>query len=258
MRSLDIPRDSLFRKEAELIQQTGMATFLQGRGPHSLSVAAFGFWFARRTLRWIEVTAITALFVAPMVAPAAPAMAQSAALQAGAPVNVVELVNFACLHCRAESQYVPQIAAAVRAQGGVFRIAPIGPQNRTLPAPTVLVYYAAASAEHNDPTKTHAIAQAFYDGYKAQADLTNDHAVLSWLQTQIPAIPYRDIRRQLATAHPERRFDKAAWLAIKTSASVLPAFIYISAATGSIVWIDQWQGKASDLTKRVLDHLGAN
>ncbi len=227
-------------------------------------ITIFGFWLAQRTLRQLtrnhqlKTAAIAAIFATLVIASPAPAMAQAAPPQISTSVNVVELVNFACPHCQAEAQYTPQIAAATRAQGGLFRIAPIGPQKGGLPAPAVFIYYATASVEHNDSEKTQAIAQALYDGYKAQADLANNHGVLSWLQTQIPRIPYRAIQQQLATNHPEKRFDKAAWLAIKTSASVLPTFIYLSVATGAVIGIDQWQGEAPDLTKRVLDHLEAN
>jgi thiol-disulfide isomerase/thioredoxin len=202
----------------------------------------------------LRVLLTSALLCAAGASLATPTMAEAVA----PPVNVVELVNFACPHCRAEAQYTPQISAATRAQGGVFRIAPIGPQKGRLPVPAVFIYYAAASTEHNDSEKTQAIAQALYDGYKAQADLANDHGVLSWLQTQIPTIPYAAIQQQLSTDHPEKRFDKAAWLAIKTSASALPTFVYLSVTTGTVIGIDQWQGKASDLTRRVLDHVGAN
>lgn len=174
----------------------------------------------------------------------------------GAATDVVELVDFSCPHCRAEAQYIPQIARRVAEEGGIFRIAPIGPQQDGVPAPAVSVYYALLTASRNSARAGIAAAGALYRGYQAQADLAGPQGVLSWLETQMGTIPQARILRLLDTQRPQRRFWKAVGLAKAVSASLLPVFIYLSVGTGAVLGADQWRGDAGSLAKRVFHRLG--
>lgn len=182
--------------------------------------------------------------------------AQAAASTRGAAIDVVELVDFSCPHCRAEAQYIPQIARRVAEEGGIFRIAPIGPQQDGVPAPAVSVYYALLTASRNSTRTGIAAAEALYRGYQAQADLAGAQGVLSWLETQMGTIPQARILSLLDTQRPQRRFWKAAGLARRASVSLLPAFVYLSATTGKVLGADQWRGDAGLLARRALHRLG--
>lgn len=195
------------------------------------------------------------LLVAALVAPAVQAgdnphlAGVDNPLRVGAPV-VVEIVNFACPHCRLESTYVPRVARAATAAGGRLEVAPLQPAPGNAPAASVLAYYAEITAY---PQYGVQAADAFYAGYAQGAALSSAHSALAWLGLQgLPtAKAYGLVGRPQLTA----RWTKALRLAGMVHLATYPTFVVINQDTGAIQRVFRWRGRTGQLTGRVVRYL---
>lgn len=163
---------------------------------------------------------------------------------------VVELVDFTCAHCRAESTYVPRILRAVRATHGRFEVAPIQPAPGAEPAQSVLAYYAELTAYPRDGVQA---AAALYAGYAQGAALAGAKSTLSWLS--LHGLPTRKAYAELDTNTPLRRWTRAVRLAGLTRMVSFPTFALIDQRTGSIEHVFTWHGHASRLTRAVVTYI---
>ena len=163
---------------------------------------------------------------------------------------VVELVDFTCAHCRAESTYVPHILRAVRAVHGRFEVAPIQPAPGAEPAQSVLAYYAELTAYPGDGAQA---AVALYAGYAQGAALAGARSTLSWLS--LHGLPTRNAYVELATDTPLRRWTRAVRLAGLTHMVSFPTFAVINQSTGTIEHVFTWHGHAGRLTRAVVTYI---
>lgn len=160
---------------------------------------------------------------------------------------LVELVNFECPHCRAESAYVPGIASAARQAGNTFEVAPLEPAPAGSPAASVLAFYAETAAY---PEQDVAAAAAIYNGYVQGAAMGSKRSVLSWLHLQ--GVRVAAAYRLLSTQIPMSRWTKALRLAGYVHASTYPTFVAIDASTGDIRRVFRWNGHAGQLARTVI------
>ena len=163
---------------------------------------------------------------------------------------VVELVDFTCAHCRAESTYIPRVARAVRAAHGRFEVAPIQPAPGAEPAQSVLAYYAELTAYPRDGIRA---AAALYAGYAQGAALAGAMSTLSWLNLQ--GLPTRKTYAELATDTPLRRWTRAVRLAGLTHMVSFPTFVVIDQRTGTTERVFTWHGHAGRLARAVTTYL---
>lgn len=102
-------------------------------------------------------------------------------------LDVVEIVNFQCPHCRHFEAYVPNFSGMVRAQGGIYRMAPIEPSVNGEPDVSVRFWYALDDLS-GDKVADKA-AKYLYLGYQKGATLNSVAGIYSWLQDYMTGLP---------------------------------------------------------------------
>lgn len=108
-------------------------------------------------------------------------------LAVAAPVDVVELVNFQCPHCRHFDRYVSGLSKDVAATGGVYRMAPVLPALTNDPAVSVRFWYALEDISGERVADK--AAKYLYLGYQKGATLNSVSGVESWLSDYMTGLP---------------------------------------------------------------------
>ena len=217
---------------------------IAGRTPHTEGNVAHGLWavgVGPRAYRFL----LGLLLAGGFVISAQPAFA---AVKSGP--AVVELVDFTCAHCRAESTYIPRILRAVRAAHGRFEVAPVQPAPGAEPTESLLAYYAELTAYPRDGVRA---AAALYAGYAQGAALESGHGTLSWLG--LHGLPTAKAYPELAGRTPLRRWTRAVRLAYRAHVVSFPAFVVIDPRTGAIQRVWRWHGHAGRLARTVVTTL---
>lgn len=165
------------------------------------------------------------------------------------PPVVAEFVDLSCPHCRAFAPAADQLAEEIRQQGGVFRVAPIGPlakgsDNR--PASSVLaVYYARGKG---GDAAGQSVADALYEGYESQAMLTGRAGTVAWLSLMGVELPDDG---KFDVWESRRDFRRAARIAENNGVKALPALLVYNPITARVDAVVSWKGSASNLLARV-------
>ncbi|MDI3258442.1 MAG: hypothetical protein QJR02_01965 [Sinobacteraceae bacterium] len=167
----------------------------------------------------------------------------------GAPrAAVVEIVDLTCSRCAGFASSVARIADVIRRDGGVFRVAPVGPVSGTMPKTPLLAVH-ALNHDAGDRAGQDAAA-ALYEGFQSGAMLDSREGLLSWLRlrgvTAADALPM-DLMPDNAD-----RFARAVALARSAGISELPALVFVRRDDGSLAGAFEWQGSAAKLEEAVL------
>lgn len=175
-------------------------------------------------------------------------------------VNVVELVDLRCPYCYAVSQQVGGFADDVTIAGGIFEVAPIGPEADGAAATTVRVTYAALATLGQRVSQQ--IVQALMEGYQQKALLDSVAAIRSWLSLTLTDTPihWSPITARMSGNTPDIRFYKAALLANRAHVDHVPAFVFLSGATGQVLGVvdrhplsdDQNASSVDDVARRLM------
>ena len=165
---------------------------------------------------------------------------------------VIEIMDLSCERCASFAPFADQVASEVRADGGVFRVAPAGPLVGVEPSQTVSAVY-AVEVNQGDADAQH-ITDALIRGYEGGAELGTLGGILSWLQMQAP-----DFRRTELFNHDDAlgkdHLYRAMRLAKKAGVSELPAIIVLSKSNGEILGVATWKGDAPSTLNSVEDLL---
>lgn len=174
----------------------------------------------------------------------------SLSVHAAIPV-LVEMVDLSCSHCAAFAPTASRIAAQVRSEGGIFRVAPVGPIIGT-DAPTLPVLAVYWSEIHQSDAEAQAIANSFYAGYQNNAALSGPAGITSWLDTRGITWPHTaNLHSRSLTAH----FFRAVQMAGNAGVTDLPAVVFVNPKSGAVTHVESWSGSAPDLGNRIAAYL---
>lgn len=181
-------------------------------------------------------------------------LAATASLRAlaGEPqVSVVELADLSCERCASFASSAQRIADVVRKEGGVFRVAPVGPTDQSPPTPKLAVLVVHELNHRKSDETGQEAAGALYSGYAAGAELDTREGVASWLRMH-GVDGADDLPANLMPANLPR-FGKALMLARESGAKNLPALVFVSRSDGRVVGEVEWTESGAKLETDALD-----
>ncbi len=159
---------------------------------------------------------------------ASPLAWASPAPPAPVPLDVVELVNFTCPHCRHMDAYVPGLRKRVLATGGLYRMAPVGPVLDKEPAISVRFWYALDDIA-GDAVADKA-ARYLYTGYTKGAALDSVAGIDAWLSNYMPGLPpISRLRKVTYSPLTKYQWEKALALFHYLKSRKVPAFLVLDA-----------------------------
>lgn len=152
--------------------------------------------------------------------------ALAASAQRTGPVDVVEVLNFACPHCRAAEAVDGSIKSAVEAQGGKFIWAPI-PVLKSDSGEAEIEYYAARDLS---PDFAQAFKASMYKGAQdMQIVLQTPMDIYTWTQQDMPN--YTSLLSQMFQVSKDPKYrdsvGKALLLAQQSGVTLLPGYIFV-------------------------------
>ncbi len=157
------------------------------------------------------------------------------ALSLASGLDVVEIVNFKCPHCRHFDAYVPNFSSMVRAQGGIYRMAPVEPALKGDPAISVRFWYALDDLS-GDKIADKA-AKYLYLGYQKGATLNSVAGIYSWLQDYMTGLPsITELRKGTYSQKVLHQWKLALAYTKLFPTTKVPEFVFINPENYSVVY----------------------
>ena len=169
-----------------------------------------------------------------------------------ASLMVIEIIDLSCERCASFAPFADQVAAEVRADGGIFRVAPAGPLVGVEPSQVVSAVYAVQVNQSDADGQR--IADALIRGFQGGAELNTVGGILSWLQMQVPDFRHPELLNHDDALGKDHLY-RALRLAKRAGISELPALIVLNKANGEILGVATWKGDAPSTLNSVEDLL---